>query len=192
MSRPIEHDPKEVLTKTMHLFWEQGYDNTSVRDVVKATGLKPGSLYNMYGNKEGIFEAVVDFYSKVNKKYVKDTLLKDDNGLKNIEIFLNDIVIATIANEKTKGCLLVKTLLVVLPKDEKIQQSIKNIFDEIEVILEEALCIVKKNNQTKVDTKTFSKFIVSTIYGAHVYYKTNKDEKMLQDSVDLLMAMLKK
>ena len=191
MSRPIEYDPQDVIMKTMTLFWEQGYENTSVRDVVNATGLKPGSLYNMYGNKEGIFNAVVKNYSKINKEQIEKILFKDDNALQNIETFLNEIVIASISNKKTDGCLLVKTLLVVPPKDQKVQESIKHTFDEVESMLEKVLSIAKERNETDVDAKLFSKFIVSTIYGAHVYYKTNKDVKILQDSVDLLIEMIK-
>jgi len=191
MARPIEHNPEDVIIKTMQLFWEQGYDNTSVQDIVKITGLKPGSLYNMYGNKDGIFKAVLETYSRINTKHVKSILLKDDNAIKNIELFLNEIVVSTISNENINGCLLVKTLLVLSPKDKSIQDSINKTFTEIEKMIEDVLKIAKENHTTTVDPYSFSKFIVSTIYGAHVYYKANKDKKMLQSSVDLILQMLK-
>jgi len=190
MARPIQHDPQEVVRKTMHLFWEKGYESTSVQDIVKETGLKPGSLYNIFGNKEGIFETVLELYSTQSLKTVKETLQATDNYKENIKNFLNEIVITTIANEKTNGCLLVKTLLVVSHKDEKIQKKIVAFFDEVEQLLKQILEKVKSEGKTSVDPTSFSKFIISTIYGSHVYYKASKDENALRENVALVLELL--
>ena len=48
----------------MHLFWEQGYGKTSIGDLVDATGLQPGSLYAAFGNKKGLFLAVIEHYNQ--------------------------------------------------------------------------------------------------------------------------------
>jgi len=191
MARPIQHDPQEVVRKTMHLFWEKGYESTSVQDIVKETGLKPGSLYNIFGNKEGIFETVLELYSTQSLKTVKETLQATDDYKKNIKNFLNEIVITTIANEKTNGCLLVKTLLVVSHKDAKIQKKIVAFFDEVEQLLKEILEKAKAEEKTSVDPTSFSKFIISNVYGSHVYYKASKDEKALRENVALVLELLK-
>jgi len=190
MARPIQHDPQEVVRKTMHLFWKKGYESTSVQDIVKETGLKPGSLYNIFGNKEGIFGTVLELYSTQSLKTVKETLQATDDYKENIKNFLNEIVITTIANEKTNGCLLVKTLLVVSHKDEKIQKKIVAFFDEVEQLLKEILGKAKHEGKTSVDPTSFSKFIISTIYGSHVYYKASKDENALRENVALVLELL--
>ena len=52
MSRPREYDRDEVLEKTTNLFWEKGFEATSINEVVARTGLNKHSLYNEFGEKE--------------------------------------------------------------------------------------------------------------------------------------------
>lgn len=190
MARPIQYDPEEVLTQAMNIFWEKGYEQTSIQDIVAITGLKPGSIYNLYGNKEGLFEAVLALYSEQALKVAKGILVVNDEALKNVEIFLHKVVIASIADEKTHGCLMVKTLLTASHKDEKIQESITKVFEEVETLLCNVLEEAKKKGMTTVEPELFARLIIITLYGAHVYYKTSKDTVALQESVDVLLDTL--
>jgi len=192
MARPIGYDPKEVLINAMHLFWEKGYESTSIQDIVAVTGLKPGSLYNLYGNKEGIFEAVLDTYSAMNLEQVEKVLNSSDDPLKDIENFLHEVVVTSISNAKTNGCLLVKTLLVVPHKDRRIQKHITVIFSQVEALLAKTIQKAVDLGQTTVDAQQFAKFIITTIYGAHVYYKTDDDVDVLRQNVQFLLDTLKK
>ena len=124
MARKIEYNPEEVLTKAMNLFWEKGYEATSIQDIVAVTGLKPGSLYSAYANKEGIFKAVLEMYTANSLQTVKDTLEEKEDAIQNIENFLNLVIVQVLSNTLHNGCLLVKTLLVISHKDEKIQEKI--------------------------------------------------------------------
>jgi len=190
MARPIGYNPEEVLKSAMQVFWEQGYDNTSIQDIVVVTGLKPGSLYNVYVNKEGLFEAVLDLYASQALRVAKEVLLDGDDGLKNIEKFLHEVVLSSISNEKTNGCLMVKTLLIVSHKDAKIQTYITKVFQEVERYIVTVLQSCKEKGQISVDPDDFARLIIITMYGAHVYSKTNKDEKALTQSIQILLDTL--
>ncbi|MFC0842139.1 helix-turn-helix domain-containing protein [Streptomyces noboritoensis] len=48
MPRPREFEPDAVVDQAMLRFWLRGYRATSVEDLVKATGVKPGSLYGAF------------------------------------------------------------------------------------------------------------------------------------------------
>lgn len=62
MARPREFDDKEVLDRALEAFWAKGYDGTSVQDLVKATGLAKASLYGAFGDKERLYERVLQHY----------------------------------------------------------------------------------------------------------------------------------
>ena len=62
MGRARAFDESDVLQGAMGVFWERGFRNTSVKDLERATGLNPGSLYHAYGSKHGLFVAVLDHY----------------------------------------------------------------------------------------------------------------------------------
>jgi AcrR family transcriptional regulator len=46
----------------MHLFWERGFDRTSINDLTEAMGISPPSLYAAFGDKQALYEAAVDLY----------------------------------------------------------------------------------------------------------------------------------
>ncbi|MFH9419256.1 TetR/AcrR family transcriptional regulator [Streptomyces sp. NPDC017529] len=60
--RPRAFDTEAVLEAAMLLFWEQGYEATSLAQLRAATGLSSASLYGAFGSKEGLFERAVEHY----------------------------------------------------------------------------------------------------------------------------------
>lgn len=63
--RPRGFDREEALRKAMYVFWERGYDGTSIADLLRATGLNPPSLYAAFGSKERLFREAVDRYGRI-------------------------------------------------------------------------------------------------------------------------------
>ena len=63
MARPRQFRPDAVLDAAQRVFHERGYEGTSVRALVDATGLSRSSLYGAFGDKHGLFLAVLDRYA---------------------------------------------------------------------------------------------------------------------------------
>jgi len=59
MARPRGFDEETVLAQARTLFATQGYNGTSIDDLVKATGLLRGSLYKASGSKRHLFDLVL-------------------------------------------------------------------------------------------------------------------------------------
>ena len=55
-----QFDEEAVLDRMMTVFWHQGYEATSIDDLVAATGVKRGSLYNAFGDKALMFLKAFD------------------------------------------------------------------------------------------------------------------------------------
>src|SRR6201985_3536475 len=62
IARPREFDEEEVLDAAMQCFWAQGYESTSIMDLIERTGLTAASLYNAYGDKRAMFRTALDRY----------------------------------------------------------------------------------------------------------------------------------
>lgn len=62
MARPREFNEDDVLRRAMHVFWRQGYEGTSISDLMEAMGLTKSSIYKAFGSKQGLFRRVVDCY----------------------------------------------------------------------------------------------------------------------------------
>ena len=62
MARPPKFDDDEILDRAMATFWQQGWSQTSIRDLERTLDLKAPSIYRRFGTKEGLGAAVVDHY----------------------------------------------------------------------------------------------------------------------------------
>ncbi|KAA2299393.1 helix-turn-helix transcriptional regulator, partial [Clostridioides difficile] len=62
MARGKEFEESVVLDKAMRLFWEQGYEKTSMTDLVNHMGIHRKSLYDTFGDKHTLFLKAVDLY----------------------------------------------------------------------------------------------------------------------------------
>ena len=63
LGRPLSFDRDAALTKAMHLFWQHGYETTSVAELTAAMGITPPSLYAAFGDKRRLFLEAVDRYT---------------------------------------------------------------------------------------------------------------------------------
>ena len=55
MARNKKFSSVEVIDKSIDVFLAKGFEATAIKDLVKATNVHPGSLYNAFGNKKKIF-----------------------------------------------------------------------------------------------------------------------------------------
>ena len=62
MARPRSISKEASLERALLLFWERGYDRTSIADLSQAIGVGPSSIYNTFGSKEGLFRQAIGRY----------------------------------------------------------------------------------------------------------------------------------
>jgi AcrR family transcriptional regulator len=62
MGRPREFSEAEALDRAMRVFWEKGYEGTSVDDLTAAMRINRSSLYSTFGDKETLFRRVIERY----------------------------------------------------------------------------------------------------------------------------------
>ena len=67
--RPIGFDREAALEAAMLLFWQRGYEGTSMADLTHAMGLNPSSIYAAFGDKHTLFQFVVKRYMELRAQY---------------------------------------------------------------------------------------------------------------------------
>jgi TetR/AcrR family transcriptional repressor of nem operon len=106
MSRPRAFDIDAAAEQAMQVFWKSGYASASMADLYEATGLKPGSVYAAFGDKEGLFRKAFEAYAA----RFRDTLPKDLTGLAAIKAWLRLQADLAVEDPERKGCLIVNTV----------------------------------------------------------------------------------
>jgi AcrR family transcriptional regulator len=72
--RPISFDKDAALEAAMLLFWERGYEGTSMADLTQAMGLSPSSIYAAFGDKRALFSLAVKRYMDSRAQYATRAL----------------------------------------------------------------------------------------------------------------------
>lgn len=193
MARPIEFDRGDVLRKAIGVFWQKGYGGTSVKDLVEATGLQPGSLYAAFGDKRGLFLAALDGYFEDMKHMIISILHTGQPAMVRIESFFDRLVCDSVADGHRKGCLLVNTLLEIPVHDREINSRLQAMFglveNEFRGVLKEH--IDSGEFDVKQSPEELARFLLVGIYGLRVFNKTQPDVVALESIVDNLLFVLR-
>ena len=120
-----EQTIERILDVSTKLFFEKGYENTSVQDILDELGdLSKGAIYHHFKSKEDIFDAIASNMSDINIPFF--TQIKEDTTLNGAEK-LQKIVSLSISSESTKNIVTIAPNLLDNPKFLAIQ--IKQIRD---------------------------------------------------------------
>jgi AcrR family transcriptional regulator len=68
--RPTEFDTDHALNVAMRLFWERGYEGTSMADLSQKMGIHPSSIYAAFGDKQALFALAAKRYADVPAQYM--------------------------------------------------------------------------------------------------------------------------
>jgi len=74
MARPRNKPEIEALQAALLLFWERGYDRTSLADLSKALGVGPSSIYSTFGSKADLFRKALQRYMAEYAQFVPDMI----------------------------------------------------------------------------------------------------------------------
>jgi len=110
MGRIQTFDTQVVVQAARDVFWDKGYEATTVAELVAATGLNRSSLYHAFGDKRGLFEQAVDDYlDTVIRPRLRPLLAGDSGEVALLRYFegLRTAVAALPPEAPRRGCLLV-------------------------------------------------------------------------------------
>src|ERR1700733_13216347 len=62
MARIREFDTDKAVAQAMELFWERGFEGTSLQDLTEGLAIGRGSLYAAFGSKDGLYQAALERY----------------------------------------------------------------------------------------------------------------------------------
>ena len=78
--RPRSFDRDAVLDKVVRLFWQYGYEATSMRELVGEVGVAAPSLYRAFGDKEHLFAEAVEVYSRQYGEFIDRALTEESTA----------------------------------------------------------------------------------------------------------------
>ncbi|MCJ2185819.1 TetR/AcrR family transcriptional regulator [Novosphingobium beihaiensis] len=103
--RPRSFDRDEALRQAMHVFWQNGYDGTTMAQLTGAMGIESPSIYAAFGSKEGLFREAVKLYVASEAGPAWQALERIPDLKTAIGTMLSLSIEAFVATEPQRGCL---------------------------------------------------------------------------------------
>jgi TetR/AcrR family transcriptional repressor of nem operon len=192
MARSKQFDERQALVSAMLVFWEKGYEGTSINDLEQAMGLKRTSIYNAFGNKSAIFERVMSCY-KESVMSALFTAMDAAPGIKEgVRRLLNGALDIHFDEENPGGCLVVLSLMESGQHDEQSLASMQQTIQDLKTALQARLNKAKKSGELSkgLDAGSTATTIATTMAGMMVMGKANFTRASLKKTVNQVVSLL--
>ena len=189
MSVKGELTRKNIIEKSLQLFSVKGYFNTSISDILQATGLTKGGLYCHFKSKEDVWQAVYEDAVQIWKAAVFNNLNSAVDPLERIERTIENVLLDYLGKDVFDGgCFFVNMLVEMTGQSDRMGRHILKGFVGFSKLLQSWLAEAESSDILKpgLDHREISNFAVITLNGAATLYMSSRDKAVLEQTNDQL------
>ncbi|MGI9225027.1 MAG: TetR/AcrR family transcriptional regulator [Woeseiaceae bacterium] len=192
MVRSRTFDPASALSKAVELFSSRGYSETSMEDIVRATGVSRYGLYGTFGNKRDLFEQALDKYADRMGKQAFLRLLEPQACFDDIRKIFEERVADMCAMDERKGCLFVHTAMELAPQDDELRDVLLKFMQRMSKLFAVGLESAKEKGEVKadLDVRAAGQMLTGTMFGLAVLGRTGFSKEALDGIVASTLASL--
>lgn len=186
MGRKRGFDEATVLDVVREQFWTAGFVGTSTYDLMEATGLGKGSIYQAFGNKDALYARVFSDYCQDLVTQARQQLQGGPQAvlpspMARLEHYLVSLADAFAAESPRRGCFLSKVTADRAGEDEKVAQTARRAFGDLAGALAAAICDAQDAGEVAdhVDPTALGYLLLSVIRGIDSMAKAGVGEETL-------------
>jgi TetR/AcrR family transcriptional regulator, copper-responsive repressor len=179
--RPRCFDLEDALDRSLLLFWQKGFQNTSLDEIAEAVGVKKPSLYAAFGDKEMLFRKVLQRYAGKLSEPVQ-ALDHYDDIREAIGAFIDLGIASGCSQGRPRGCLLASAFADSTLLPPNLAKEIKALVNRADRILGRRLKKAVHNGQlpTDFDVKGTAKFLVTLMHGIALRLRAGESRAQLR------------
>ena len=185
---------QHIIEKSMQLFSVQGYFNTSIAGIVKATGLTKGGLYGHFRNKEEIWYAVYDECVRIWKGIVFQGVRDIPDPLARIERVIENSLKNYLGGGVFEGgCFLFNSLVELAGQSSAMSNHVLKGFKAFSALLRLWLEEAEQQGRLRdgLNLDEIADFLVISLNGAAPLYAASRDPAVWQHTLAQLHFYIK-
>lgn len=192
MVRTRTFDPATALATAVEVFASKGYSETSMEDLVRATGVSRYGLYGTFGNKRELFEQALDKYADSMGKQSFLKLLEPGASLGDIRRIFEERVADMFASADMKGCLFIHTAMELAPQDEELRGVLLRFMKRMSKLFAVGLESAKERGEvaSDLDVRAAADTLTGLMFGIAVLGRTGFSREALEGVVDNTLGAL--
>jgi TetR/AcrR family transcriptional regulator, transcriptional repressor for nem operon len=192
VGRPREFEIDDAVRKAMGVFWDKGYHDASLPDLLEGMELSRGSFYKAFVDKRGVYLRALDVYIDDAIREVGEILHSNPSPKAAIKEAFSRQVQESTGKEGLRGCFVVLSAVEMLPADEEVSTRIARLFRRLQDLYAAAIIRAQALGEidTELDERTLARFLVCQIQGMRVLGKAGADRDATRAIVDLALRPL--
>jgi AcrR family transcriptional regulator len=189
--RPVAFDKEAALDVAMRLFWERGYEGTSMADLSHAMGIHPSSIYAAFGDKQALFELAAGRYMEVPGQYMARALAEPT-----FEAFLRAAFSNTVeflgSKEHPPGCFTLTGAMACGVDTEPAKVLMRDIRLRNEATIKARLLLARKAGEFSSDENIddYTRFLSSLLSGLAVQAANGSTKAQLKRTAEVALKHL--
>jgi TetR/AcrR family transcriptional repressor of nem operon len=184
--------PEERLDRAVDVFWDRGFYDTSIDDLVNRTGLHRAGVYDEFGSKQRLFEASLRRYRDRVIAAFFVVLAPPDAALTHIEGFFRGIYDAAVGQEKRVGCLMVNTACELSPHVRSVARIVSSYLDELSVLFRRACTNARMRGEVRaeIDVDQVADYLVGAVLGFWTLARSPAPVAVLRHYIDGVLGFI--
>jgi AcrR family transcriptional regulator len=188
--RPRRFDRAEALRRAMAVFWQRGYEGTSLADLTAAMGIKRPSLYAAFGCKEALFREAVALYEAAEGQATARALRDAPSARAAVEAMLRANAAAYASPDRPPGCMVVLGAMLGTPECQAVRDHLAARRREAQTAVRRRLeeGIAQGELLPGTDTAALAAFYTTVLQGLSIQARDGASGQALGAIVDCAMA----
>lgn len=193
MPRPKAFDPDHTLHKAMQIFWERGYEATTMQDLVDGMGINRFSLYSTFGDKHQLFLTALEHYRHTIVKRLLRDFERPEVGIATIRQFFTRLLEAFTSAQGCRGCFVTNTAVECATHDAQAAAQVQLHITQLETAFGRALQQAQQRGEV-VTTHAYhdlARFLAGSALALGVLAKTVPGRQALEGYVAVVLSVLR-
>lgn len=193
LARTKSFNEQEVLEKILMLFWQKGFHQSSLGDILKAAGISKQSVYDTYGDKKTLFIKALTLYREHTRGIESLVQQRIVEGISSIEILRRLLYQGESTNENIKGCLMINSMVELRDDDAAIRAEIDSVQSFFQELMEKLVTLGQQSGD--ITTILPASHIVAVLMNARNGFQVGIDYSMsaksLHETADYLIELIR-
>ena len=190
--RRKQFDPEEALERALEVFWRDGYDSTSVEELVTAMGINRFSLYDTFRDKENLFLLALERYGQRICESL-EVLENRLTGLEGVRAYFQETVRRLRSDPVAGGCLLTNCAVEVAGSHKRAKVVLLGYLERIEEAFHAALVRARSEGELRpgLTPRDGARFLVVSLQGLAVMARAGLLERVSPAMVRVIVQALR-